>query len=115
MNVLSVQGPRPWAETSEGCSQLPMPPPPLMGVPRLIDGGDVLDAQLLINGLSSEGVWYLATASCSSGVLRWVRVNPGGTLSASVGYRVSGCLDGSWSLPAMPAHDGVVKLRSLVS
>ena len=85
------------------------------GVPRLIDGGDILDAQLLIIGLSLtgfRGVWYLATASWSSGVLRWVWVNPGGTLSASVGCRVSGCPDGSWSLPAAPAHDGVVKLRS---
>ena len=62
--------------------------------------------------LATEGVWYLATASCSSGVLRWVWVNPGGTLSASVGCQASGCLHGSWSLPA---HDGVVKLRSEVS
>ena len=61
--------------------------------------------------LSSGGVRYLDTASCSSSVPRWRQVNPGGTLSTSVGCRASG----SWSCPVMPAHDGVVKLRSLVS
>ena len=42
MNALPVQGPRPWAEAFHRCSQLPMPAPPLLGVPSLIDGGDVL-------------------------------------------------------------------------
>ena len=42
-------------------------------------------------------------------------LNPGGMLSASVGCRASNCPDRSWSLPAAPAHDGVVKLRSEVS
>ena len=64
--------------------------------------------------LISEGVSYFAIASCSSGVLRWIhwiRVNPGGTLSASV--RCWG--SGSSSFSAALAHDGVVKLRSEVS
>ena len=87
----------------------------VVGVPGLVDVGDVLDAQLLIKGLFLTvfwgGVWYLDTASCSSSVPCWRRVNPGGTLSASVGCRASR----SWSFPVMPAHDGVVKHRSLVS
>ena len=39
------------------------------------------------------GISYLV-ASCSSGVFRLIRANPGGTLSASVGCRASGCPDG---------------------
>ena len=60
------------------------------------------------------GVSYLV-ASCSSGVFRLIRVNPGGTLSASVGCRASGCLDNRRGLDAMLAQDGVEKLRSAVS
>ena len=62
----------------------------------------------------SVRVSYLV-ASCSSGVFRLIRANPGGTLSASVGCRASGCPDGRWGLDALPAQDGVEKLRSAVS
>ena len=62
----------------------------------------------------SAGVSYLV-ASCSSGVFRLIRVNLGGTLLASVGCRASGCLDGGRGLDAVPAQDGVEKLRSEVS
>ena len=50
----------------------------------------------------SAGVSYLV-ASCSSGVFRLIRANPGGTLSASVGCRASGCLDNRRGLDAAPA------------
>ena len=44
-----------------------------------------------IDCFESAGVSYLA-ASCSSRVFRWMRANPGGTLSVSIGCRASvGC------------------------
>ena len=55
------------------------------------------------------------SCSCSSGAFQLIRVNPGGTLSASVGCRASGCLDNRRGLDATPAQDGVEKLRSAVS
>ena len=79
----------------------------LMLVTSWMPNSSLMDCFLL----SSAGVRYSDTASCSSSVPHWRRVNPGGTLSASVGCRASG----SWSCPVMPAHDEVEKLRSLVS
>ena len=68
----------------------------------------------LIDCFEFAGVSYLV-ASCSSGVFQLMRVNPGGTLSASVGCRASGCLDNRRGLDAAQAQDGVEKLRSTVS
>ena len=41
----------------------------------------------------SAGVSYWVVASCSSEVFWLIRMNPGGTLLASVGCRASGCPD----------------------